>query len=388
MKRRIGNIVVPLLVATVALASLGVGYGLWTGALQLEGTVNTGSIDLAFVDGSVTSGTTTLPSPFTDDDNTRDDASLVRDPEDTGYCPFSIQGLFDDDEDGSFDEDPINGADDDGDGFIDEDPPGKLTSCDPRALIEWSVVGIDDDGDGSIDEDPVDAVDNDNDGLANEDPPGDFNGDGCPGICGFDDDGDGFTDEGAVSDDDEDGSVDEDDQEPPIDNDNDGLFDEDPVGQWIATPATFGPDRGTAVIASVDVQSELTVQIFRPYVAPPVLGGDPRPFGYAPSVYYHLDNLGTVPVVLVAIDLMLPHEVWERNNDGVLIDLGRNRECDTGDECAPALMATVTGIAVGTEIDPNDPVEGDLHVVVTPASNPGESYALDVGITAHNYNEP
>jgi hypothetical protein len=94
-------------------------------------------------------------------------------------------------------------------------------------------------------------------------------------------------------------------------------------------------------------------------------------------------------MVIADIDLTLPQELWDRNNDGFIVDLGRDRDCDPGDECAPALFATVTGLVVGTTtIDPGEPVEGDLHVVVTPASNPGESYALDVGITAHNYNEP
>ena len=35
---------VMVMLPVVALAALGVGYGLWTGALQLEGTVNTGRL--------------------------------------------------------------------------------------------------------------------------------------------------------------------------------------------------------------------------------------------------------------------------------------------------------------------------------------------------------
>ena len=53
-------------------------------------------------------------------------------------------------------------------------------------------------------------IDNDEDGVVNEDPVGDANGDGCPGVCGVDDDEDGYFDEGDVADDDEDGLVDED----------------------------------------------------------------------------------------------------------------------------------------------------------------------------------
>ncbi len=60
----------------------------------------------------------------------------------------------DDDGDGRFDEDPINGSDDDGDGSMDEDP----------------VRGIDDDGDGRFDEDPINDRDDDGDGRVDEDP--------------------------------------------------------------------------------------------------------------------------------------------------------------------------------------------------------------------------
>jgi hypothetical protein len=465
MKRRIGNkIAVVLLVAIVALASLGMGFGLWSGTLTLTGTVSTGNIDLVFVDSSDTGTVNGLPSPFTDDDNKRDDPTLVRDPDDTGLCPSAIQGPYDDDEDGLMDEDPINGADDDGDQNedgspgdpgddqcsdgndndgdgaidaadsdcqagpkVDEDPDGKRTSCDPRVQVSWSVSGRDDDGDqhedGSVgspgdnqcsdgldndldgniddadtacqtgpavDEDPVEAFNDDGDSAADEDPPGDFNGDGCPGICGFDDDADGFTDEGPIADDDEDGLVDEDPPEPPIDNDGDGLFDEDNVGRWVITPTTIGPDRGTALLAGVNVDSDLQVQIFRPYVSPPdVLGGTPN--GYAPTLYYHLDNLGSVPIIVADVSIREDQEIWERDGDGVIIDLGRNRMCDPGDECASAVVGTITGTTVGTYIDANPAtpaVEGQLHIAVTLASQPGNTYSLDVGITGHNFNEP
>lgn len=52
-------------------------------------------------------------------------------------------GPDDDDEDGTKNEDPIDGIDNDGDGAIDEDPAGKL---------------VDEDGDSVKDEDPVEPV--------------------------------------------------------------------------------------------------------------------------------------------------------------------------------------------------------------------------------------
>lgn len=87
------------------------------------------------------------------------------------------------------------GFDDDGDGTADETDAGTPGN---------------DDEDGSIDEDPMNGIDDDGDGLLDEDWGADNNGDGCPGLCGVDDDGDGTADEGAVDDDDEDGQSDED----------------------------------------------------------------------------------------------------------------------------------------------------------------------------------
>ena len=117
----------------------------------------------------------------------------------------------------------IPDADNDADGSFDEDLPGDV-SFDSAP----GIVLIDDDGDGTVDkfkaccsqdedegfgiinEDPINGVDDDGDGLVDEDPGSDMNGDNCAGICGVDDDGDGGVDEGAVADDDEDGSSDED----------------------------------------------------------------------------------------------------------------------------------------------------------------------------------
>ncbi len=109
----------------------------------------------------------------------------------------------DDDGDGRVDEDSydvyqdgvaagIPGVDDDGDGFVDEGSP-------------W-----DDDEDGVYDEDPLDGKDNDGDGRIDEDWGFDMNGDGASGVIWIDDDEDGWVDEHGSSDDDEDGRSNED----------------------------------------------------------------------------------------------------------------------------------------------------------------------------------
>lgn len=61
------------MVVLVALATVGVGYGLWSKVLTIEGTVNTGDVNAAF------------NTPFTDDDDDRNDPN--RDAGDTGNCP-------------------------------------------------------------------------------------------------------------------------------------------------------------------------------------------------------------------------------------------------------------------------------------------------------------
>ncbi|MCS7223959.1 MAG: prepilin-type N-terminal cleavage/methylation domain-containing protein [Armatimonadetes bacterium] len=103
----------------------------------------------------------------------------------------------DDDGDGRYDEDPVNGADDDGDGLLDEDPAAFHTSfggitnvrvarADPRG--PWAfpltvalgsdlesgrlfIAEADEDGDGNGNEDPINGLDDDRDGLIDEDPP-------------------------------------------------------------------------------------------------------------------------------------------------------------------------------------------------------------------------
>jgi prepilin-type N-terminal cleavage/methylation domain-containing protein len=91
----------------------------------------------------------------------------------------------------------ISGLDDDADGSTDE-PNGDFTNL------------KDDDEDGAWNEDPLNGIDDDGDGSVDEDPSGDLNGDGAPGIAGVDDDGDGNVDEGDPFDDDEDGQSNED----------------------------------------------------------------------------------------------------------------------------------------------------------------------------------
>jgi prepilin-type N-terminal cleavage/methylation domain-containing protein len=121
-------------------------------------------------------------------------------------------------------------ADNDGDGRIDEDTSGDLTRDSANGIIgidddgdgavdEADSTGgtyADDDEDGSSDEDPVNGIDDDGDGSVDEDPPADTNTDGQPGVAGVDDDGDGAVDEGHQSDDDEDGANNEDGIDPVV----------------------------------------------------------------------------------------------------------------------------------------------------------------------------
>lgn len=59
----------------VFLASIGIGYALWSKTLHIDGTVNTGSVDSVFV------------NPFTDDDNVLNNSL---DPGDSGDCAISV----------------------------------------------------------------------------------------------------------------------------------------------------------------------------------------------------------------------------------------------------------------------------------------------------------
>ncbi len=135
----------------------------------------------------------------------------IRDP---GVLALTLDPARDLDGDGTPD------ADNDGDGRIDEDPPGDSNydfsrgvmdiDDDADGIVDETLDDNDDDEDGTSDEDPLNGADDDGDGLTDEDPGADLNGDGAPGASGVDDDGDGTVDEGAAADDDEDGTSDED----------------------------------------------------------------------------------------------------------------------------------------------------------------------------------
>ena len=134
MRKRFGKGVVLLVGATVALAALSVGYGMWSETLQIHGIVATGGINMVFVDNP---GSPPAPpiTPYSNDDNVVNNAA--NDPADTGTCA--------------------------------NPPPSLVTSCDPRTLAVWSTLPTDEDGDGLLDEDSADGLDDDGDGLVDED---------------------------------------------------------------------------------------------------------------------------------------------------------------------------------------------------------------------------
>jgi prepilin-type N-terminal cleavage/methylation domain-containing protein len=171
--------------------------------------------------------------------------------------------------------DGVPDADDDGDGLTDED-----LRHDNHHDFSPGIMLIDDDGDGSIDEgswadddedgtdndDPLDGIDNDGDGSIDEDPAADNRGDGCPGLCGVDDDGDAQVDEGTNEDDDEDGeSVDDDHYDPVVFYlDSGALMERMPV-PWnedgISTPN--GPVDGRDFVASAIAENVTGVRFER-----------------------------------------------------------------------------------------------------------------------------
>lgn len=129
----------------------------------------------------------TLPSNIDLDENGWPDADNDQD------------GLIDEDlpNDNNFDGAPgIAGIDDNGDGTADNSSAASPV--------------FDNDEDGLFSDDFLDGMDNDNDGTVDEDMPSDMNKDGRAGISGIDDDNDGLTDEGVSVDDDEDSSNNED----------------------------------------------------------------------------------------------------------------------------------------------------------------------------------
>ncbi len=153
-------------------------------------------------------------------------------------------------------------ADNDADGLINEDLPH-----DNHFDNAPGIAGIDDDGDGSFDEggsifdddedgieneDPLDGIDNDGDGSIDEDTPSDMNADACPGICGVDDDSDGDIDEGGdTGDDDELGSSYEDAYDPVVFYLDNGTLKERMPVPWDANSDSLvtGADFVTSTIA-------------------------------------------------------------------------------------------------------------------------------------------
>jgi len=102
---------------------------------------------------------------------------------------------------------------------VDEDPHDYFS------FGSYGIKGVDEDGDGTLDEgsfkdededgfyneEPLDGLDNDGDGAVDEEVQPDYDINGVPGISHMDDDGDGLVDEAPhkPEDDDEDGLVNE-----------------------------------------------------------------------------------------------------------------------------------------------------------------------------------
>jgi hypothetical protein len=119
--------------------------------------------------------------PDTDDDGLTDYEERYQ------AQPSEFYANWDNDGDGVYNEDPVDGVDNDGDGLVDEDPvepPFNPTNpLDHDTDNDWILDGpeveyvctqllfdnLDNDGDGLIDEDPPDELDNDGDGYVDED---------------------------------------------------------------------------------------------------------------------------------------------------------------------------------------------------------------------------
>ncbi len=150
--------------------------------------------------------------------------------------------------------DGVPDADDDGDGLIDEDLPNDnqldytpgivLIDDDGDGQVDEGA-GHDDDEDGTVNEDRLDGVDNDGDGSIDEDQASDNSGNGCPGFCGVDDDGDGQIDEGSNDDDDESGGDWDDPYDPVVFYLNAGVLME-------RMPVPWNEDGITSVAGPVD----------------------------------------------------------------------------------------------------------------------------------------
>lgn len=317
---------VVLVGATISLAAVGMGYGLWSQTLTITGQVDTGTVALTFLDlphSGPPVSTTLKTTPYSDDDHYVNSAN---DPGDTGVCALPV---IDDDDDGQEGEDPIGGGDEDGDTLIDEDPPGKKSTCDPRRVAVWTTAPLDEDGDGFADEDPADGIDND--------------------------------------------------------TTTDGRIDEDGIGGWV-TPfavAAVGQDIGKTEVIVVNSGKLLIVTMSNPSVS---LGN----VVYSPTVWAQVQNSGSIPVEVVAVNLTLTpaYTLWDRDGDNVISpNTGNPDDCETGDECAAPLVYTLTGIEVGDVLDALEIKEIKLELSMTPAAVPLGVYGLLIAITANQYNE-
>lgn len=81
LKRKAIPVGTLFMIMVLALAFLGVGYGLWSKLLLIKGTIHTGEVDAIFYDA------------FTDDDNEED--NMAKDAGDTGVCALYGDGSCD-----------------------------------------------------------------------------------------------------------------------------------------------------------------------------------------------------------------------------------------------------------------------------------------------------
>ena len=116
-------------------------------------------------DGDYYFGDTLFPriDEDTDADMNADSSPGIQNIDDDGDSTVDDGGAGDDDEDGAIDEDPLDGIDNDEDGLIDEDFPIDVSNDNTPG-----IAGMDDDGDDSVDE--GNYKDDDEDGSFEEDP--------------------------------------------------------------------------------------------------------------------------------------------------------------------------------------------------------------------------
>ena len=157
---------------------------------------------------------------------------------------------------------------------VDEDLPGDMTDVwipglkgwddDGDGVIDETSEDQDDDEDGTTDEDPIDGLDNDGDGNIDEDClENNYASIGGSGIAGIDDDGDGQVDEGLWADNDEDGARTEDPLNPII-------YSFDPATSALSEILYAGWDLSPTIVLSTQVTQ------FAVVYEPPDATHDPR----------------------------------------------------------------------------------------------------------------